>query len=57
MDSRGGSGDDLPGEGTHDYPDFRFLVEPREMSDEQAFRVADLGNRSRKGFFRLRSRL
>lgn len=32
----------------HDYPDFRFLIEPREMSDEEAFRVADLENRSRK---------
>ena len=32
----------------HDYPDFRFLVEPREMTDEEAFRVADLENRSRK---------
>lgn len=33
---------------THDYPEFRFLVEPREMTDEEAFRVADLENRSRK---------
>lgn len=33
---------------THDHPDFRFLVEPRELSDEEAFRVADLENRSRK---------
>lgn len=32
----------------HDYPEFRFLIEPREMSDEEAFRVADLENRSRK---------
>lgn len=32
----------------HDYPEFRFLVEPREMTDEEAFRVADLENRSRK---------
>lgn len=32
----------------HDYPDFRFLVEPREMTDEEAFRVSDLENRSRK---------
>lgn len=32
----------------HDYPEFRFLVEAREMSDEEAFRVADLENRSRK---------
>ena len=32
----------------HDYPDFRFLIEPRELTDEEAFRVADLENRSRK---------
>ncbi len=32
----------------HDYPDFKFLVEPREMTDEEAFRIADLENRSRK---------
>lgn len=32
----------------HDHPKFRFLVEPREMSDEEAFRVSDLENRSRK---------
>jgi ParB family chromosome partitioning protein len=32
----------------HDYPDFRFLVEPREMTDEEAFRIADLENRSRR---------
>jgi len=32
----------------HDYPEFRFLVEPRELTDEEAFRVADLENRSRK---------
>ena len=32
----------------NDYPDFKFVVEPREMSDEEAFRVADLENRSRK---------
>ena len=33
---------------THDHPELRFLVEPRELSDEEAFRVADLENRSRK---------
>ena len=33
---------------THDYPDFRFLIEPRELSDEEAFRISDLENRSRK---------
>jgi ParB family chromosome partitioning protein len=32
----------------HDYPDFKFIVEPRELTDEEAFRVADLENRSRK---------
>ena len=32
----------------NDHPDFRFLIEPREMSDEEAFRVSDLENRSRK---------
>ena len=30
------------------YPEFKFLIEPRELSDEEAFRVADLENRSRK---------
>ena len=33
---------------THGYADFKFVVEPRELSDEEAFRVADLENRSRK---------
>ena len=32
----------------HDYPEFKFVVEPRELTDEEAFRVADLENRSRK---------
>src|SRR5215469_1935673 len=32
----------------HDQPDFKFLVEPRELSDEEAFRIADLENRSRR---------
>jgi ParB family chromosome partitioning protein len=32
----------------HDRPDFKFVVEPRELSDEEAFRIADLENRSRK---------
>jgi len=32
----------------HDYPDFKFIVEPRELADEEAFRIADLENRSRK---------
>ena len=30
------------------HPAFAFLVEPREFSDEEAFRVADLENRSRR---------
>jgi len=32
----------------HDYPDFKFIVEPRELTDEEAFRLADLENRSRR---------
>ena len=32
----------------HGFPTFAFLVEPRELSDEEAFRVADLENRSRR---------
>jgi ParB family chromosome partitioning protein len=32
----------------HNYPDFRFLVEPQELTDEQAFRVSDLENRARE---------
>ncbi len=32
----------------HDYPDFRLLLEIREMTDEEAFRVADIENRHRK---------
>lgn len=32
----------------HDYPQFQFLIEPRELSDEEAFRIADLENRSRR---------
>ena len=32
----------------HDYPQFQFLVEPRELTDEEAFRIADLENRSRR---------
>jgi ParB family chromosome partitioning protein len=30
------------------YPEFRFLIEPRELTEEEAFRVADLENRHRK---------
>jgi ParB family transcriptional regulator, chromosome partitioning protein len=32
----------------HDYPDFKFVIEPRELTDEEAFRIADLENRSRR---------
>lgn len=32
---------------SHNYPEFRFLVEPRELTDEEAFRLADLENRAR----------
>jgi ParB family chromosome partitioning protein len=32
----------------HDYPDFKLLVEIRELTDEEAFRVADIENRHRK---------
>lgn len=32
----------------HDYPDFKLLIEIRELSDEEAFRVADIENRHRK---------
>jgi ParB family chromosome partitioning protein len=32
----------------HDYPSFQFLIEPRELTDEEAFRIADLENRSRR---------
>jgi len=31
-----------------DYPDFKLLIEIRELSDEEAFRVADIENRHRK---------
>ena len=33
---------------THGHPEFRFLVEARELTDEEAFRISDLENRSRK---------
>jgi ParB family chromosome partitioning protein len=32
----------------HHFPDFKFLIEPRELTDEEAFRLADLENRSRR---------
>ncbi|MBC2670725.1 ParB/RepB/Spo0J family partition protein [Novosphingobium piscinae] len=32
----------------HNYPNIRFLVEVRDLTDEEAFRVADLENRARE---------
>lgn len=32
----------------NNHPEFRFLVEPRELTDEEAFRLADLENRNRR---------
>jgi ParB family chromosome partitioning protein len=32
----------------HGVPNFKFLAEPRELNDEEAFRIADLENRSRQ---------
>ena len=32
----------------HDYPDFKFLIEVRELTDEEAFRVSDIENRHRR---------
>ena len=32
----------------HDYPEFKLLVEIRELTDEEAFRIADIENRHRK---------
>jgi len=31
----------------HNYADFRFLVEVRDLTDEEAFRISDLENRAR----------
>lgn len=31
----------------HNYPDFKFLVDIREIGDEEAFRLADIENRAR----------
>lgn len=33
---------------THDYPDFKYLVQIHVLDDESAFRIADLENRARK---------
>lgn len=32
----------------HNYADFRFLIEIRDLSDEEAFRLSDLENRARE---------
>ncbi len=32
----------------HNYPNIRYLVEVRDMTDEEAFRVSDLENRARE---------
>lgn len=32
----------------HNYTDFRFLVEVRDLTDEEAFRISDLENRARQ---------
>ena len=32
----------------HNYADFRFVVEVRELTDEEAFRISDLENRARE---------
>ena len=31
----------------HNYPDFRFLIDVRHLTDEEAFRFADIENRAR----------
>jgi ParB family chromosome partitioning protein len=31
----------------HNYPDFRFLIDVRSLTDEEGFRLADLENRAR----------
>lgn len=31
----------------HNYPDFKFLIDIREIGDEEAFRLADIENRAR----------
>lgn len=33
---------------SNNYPDFRYLVEIRNLTDEQAFRLSDIENRARK---------
>src|SRR3546814_15140148 len=34
---------------SHNYPDFRFLVDISELSDEEAFRIADRSEERRVG--------
>ncbi len=31
----------------HNYPDYQFLIEERDLSDEEAFRLSDIENRDR----------
>jgi ParB family chromosome partitioning protein len=33
---------------SHNYPQFRYLIEERELTDEEAFRLADIENRDRQ---------
>ena len=33
---------------SHNYPEFRFLVDIRDLTDEEAFRLADVENRARE---------
>lgn len=33
---------------SHNYPEFRFLIDIRRMTDEEAFRLGDLENRARE---------
>ncbi len=33
---------------SHNYPQFRYLVEVRDLTDEEAFRLADIENRDRE---------
>ena len=32
---------------SHNYPDFKFLIDVRDIGDEEAFRLADIENRAR----------
>lgn len=33
---------------SHNYPEFRFLIEVRDLTDEEAFRLSDIENRARE---------